>query len=143
MGLCGRDCPGLPASQKKYWATCSRDNIIEKPATKNGRFSPFNPPTFSTSLFGMSNDAAADFSQRLPTTRRLAALRAHPKAGFRLPLGDDVRDKVVKQPLHTRAGGARRDQQSFAPRIITTIRNGFHFTIFRGCAGVTPRGEVN
>src|ERR1017187_3268041 len=91
----------------------------------------------------MRRDAPADFSQQLPTTRRIAALLTHYKPGFRLPLGNDVRDKVVKQPLHARAGGSRRAQQRFVPRIITTIRNGFHFTIFRCCAGVTTRDEAN
>ena len=66
-------------------------------------------------LFGMRRDALADFSQQLPSACRIAALLANHKAGFRLALGDDVRDKVVKQPLHTRAGGSRRTQQRFVP----------------------------
>jgi hypothetical protein len=65
--------------------------------------------------FGMRRDALADYSQQLPTACRIATLLAHHKAGFRLALGDDVRDKVVKQPLHTRAGGSRRTQQRFVP----------------------------
>ena len=44
----------------------------------------------------MRLDALADFSQQLPTARRIAALLTHYKPGFRLPLGNDVRDKVVK-----------------------------------------------
>ena len=63
----------------------------------------------------MRHDALTDFSEQLSTTRRIAALLACDKAGFRLPLGDDVRDKVVKQPLHTRAGGSCRAQQRFVP----------------------------
>jgi hypothetical protein len=66
-------------------------------------------------LFGMRRDALADFSQQLPSACRIAALLAHHKTGFSLALGDDVRDKVVKQPLHTRAGGSRRAQQRFVP----------------------------
>ena len=63
----------------------------------------------------MRRDALADFSQQLPTARRIAALLTHYKPGFCLPLGNDVRDKVVKQPLHTRAGGSRCAQQRFVP----------------------------
>src|ERR1035438_7005006 len=48
-----------------------------------------------------------------------------------------MRDKVVKQPLHTGAGRTRHAQQRLVPRVVTTIRYGFHFTIFRCCAGVT------
>ena len=66
-------------------------------------------------LFGMRRDALADFSQQLPTTRQIAALLAHHKAGFRLALGDDVRDKIVEQSLHARAGGTRRAQQRLVP----------------------------
>ena len=96
-----------------------------------------------TRLFGWSRAAPANFSQQLPTARRIAALLARHKTGFRLPLGNDVRDQVVKQPLHARAGGTRSPQQRFVPGIVTTIRDGFHFTIFRCCAGVTTRGEAN
>ena len=43
----------------------------------------------------------------------MTALLTRHKASFRLALSNDVRDKVVKQPLHARAGGARRAQQGF------------------------------
>jgi len=68
---------------------------------------------YGTSLFGISRDALADFSQQLAAACGIAALLPHHKAGFCLPLGDDVRDKIIKQPLHARAGGARHAQQRF------------------------------
>jgi hypothetical protein len=63
----------------------------------------------------VSRDAPADFSQQLPTARRMAALLTRYKPGFRLSLGNDVGHKVVKQPLDTRAGGSRRALQRFVP----------------------------
>jgi len=43
-------------------------------------------------------------SDRAPDCRASDALQT----GLPLPLGNDMRDKVVKQPLHARAGGSRR-----------------------------------
>jgi len=44
----------------------------------------------------MRRDALADFSQQLPTARRIAVLLTRYEAGFRLTFSDDVRDKVVE-----------------------------------------------
>ncbi len=108
-------------------------------ATEVGGISTGKPALF----FGRSREALADFSEQFPSARRVAAPLARHKAGFRLALGDDVRDKVVKQPLDARAGGPRRAKQGLVPGIVTTIGDGFHFTILRCCAGVTTRGEAN
>jgi hypothetical protein len=48
---------------------------------------------------GTRRNAPADFSQQLPTARRIAALLSRHKAGFGLPLGDDVRDKVCQKAV--------------------------------------------
>jgi hypothetical protein len=51
----------------------------------------------------MSRDALADFSQQFPSAFRIGTLLAHHKTGFRLAFRDDVGDKIIEQPLHTRA----------------------------------------
>ena len=43
------------------------------------------------------------FSQQLPAARRIATFLPQQKTGFRLPLGNDVRHKVVEQSLHAGA----------------------------------------
>ena len=88
-------------------------------------------------------ETLADFGQQFPAPGRIAPLLPVEKSGFRLTLRDDVRDKVVEKPLHARPGGARRAQQRLVPGIVTTIRDCFHFTLSRCCAGVTTRGEAN
>jgi hypothetical protein len=49
-----------------------------------------------------------------------------------------VRDKVVKQPLHTRAGGSRRAQQRFVPGIVTTVRNSLQNSSSYSAKSVAP-----
>ncbi len=60
-------------------------------------------------------DSLADCCQQLPSARWAAAPLANDKAGFRPAFCDDVCDKVVKQPLHTCAGGSRRAKQRLVP----------------------------
>jgi|SRR5450756_1969091 len=66
-------------------------------------------------FFGTRSEALADFRQQLPPAGRIAAPLTSHETGLRLALGDNMRDKVVKQPLHARAGGARRAQQRLVP----------------------------
>jgi hypothetical protein len=61
------------------------------------------PTSKLPSFFGRRRDALTDFRQQFPSARRVAALLAHHKAGFCLAFRDDVRDKVVKQPLQRAA----------------------------------------
>ena len=102
----------------------------------------FSPARTWLGLPGRS-DAPANFGEHLPSPFRLPALLAGQKTGFRLTFSDDVSDKIIKQSLHARSGGTRHSKQRLVPRVVATIRNGFHFAIFRCCAGVTTRGAAN
>ena len=86
----------------------------------------------------MGGKTFADSTQQLPSMCRIAALLACHKTGFRRAFRDDVRDKVVKQPLHTRAGGSRRAQQRFVPGIVTTVRNSLQNSSSYSAKSVAP-----
>ena len=73
----------------------------------------YNEQTHIRLYFGAGRDALANFSQELPSARGIATLLARHKTGFRLALGDDVRDKIIEQSLHARARGAEHAEQRF------------------------------
>lgn len=109
-----------------------------------------SPPAASGTLrglwvrvFGGRSKPRPDFRQQLAATRRVAPLLAEQKPRFRLPFGDDVRHKVVKQPLHTCPAGSRGAEQRLVPGIIASIGYGFHLTVLKCWAGVTTRGTAN